>query len=71
MSWTHAIFLLGMNVSPRSLRSARRGDAERKSNEEITGNKVISLENVIRLKRKKRLPAEEAQVIPFPKVVLK
>lgn len=67
MNWTHAIFALGMNINPRSLRSSRRSEPEERSNHEgdVNDSNVLSIENVTKLKQKNKTPGEKAQLIPF------
>lgn len=69
MSWTHPIFIFGMNINPRSLRASRRAEAEEKFREESDFNdcNVVSIKNVTKLKQKDERRKENAQIIPFRK----
>ncbi len=69
MSWTHSILIMAMNISPRSLhletQQADQQEVAREASE--PSDNVVSIENILPLRRKRKRSDKNADIIPFPK----
>ena len=69
MSWTHSILIMAMNISPRSLHL----ETQQADQQEVAGeasepsDNVVSIENILPLRPKKKRPDKDADVIQFQK----